>query len=208
MRRPVKRPSAAIACRSWRSPSARRRSSRRRACCLTSCRSVLVILHTLPRPLCRCARKEEGQTWRALLPGPYHRKERGRALLQGLKRTAFRHNANSGGNQETSHLQDFRAVSDITRIRRSGSPKPSRQHQRYRLWVERRGRDSNPRWSLPPHPRLAGERLQPLGHLSEIGERAAPACAGHCKSARASRRGGQGRPAAGARATRRLRRNG
>ena len=82
MRRPLKRPSAAIACRSWRSPSARRRSSRRRACCLTSCRSGLVILHTLPRPLDRCARKEEGQTRRALLPGPYHRKERGRALLR------------------------------------------------------------------------------------------------------------------------------
>src|SRR3954447_10156928 len=31
---------------------------------------------------------------------------------------------------------------------------------------ERRGRDSNPRWSLPPHTRLAGECLQPLGHLS------------------------------------------
>jgi hypothetical protein len=32
--------------------------------------------------------------------------------------------------------------------------------------TERRGRDSNPRWRLPPHTRLAGECLQPLGHLS------------------------------------------
>src|SRR3954452_8363828 len=31
---------------------------------------------------------------------------------------------------------------------------------------ERRGRDSNPRWRLSPHTRLAGECLQPLGHLS------------------------------------------
>src|SRR5881227_3152602 len=31
---------------------------------------------------------------------------------------------------------------------------------------ERRGRDSNPRWSFKPHTRLAGECLQPLGHLS------------------------------------------
>ena len=30
----------------------------------------------------------------------------------------------------------------------------------------RRGRDSNPRWSFWPHTPLAGERLQPLGHLS------------------------------------------
>ena len=34
---------------------------------------------------------------------------------------------------------------------------------------ERRGRDSNPRWSFPPHTRLAGECLQPLGHLSRAG---------------------------------------
>ena len=33
----------------------------------------------------------------------------------------------------------------------------------------RRGRDSNPRWRLPPHTRLAGECLQPLGHLSGRG---------------------------------------
>ena len=33
------------------------------------------------------------------------------------------------------------------------------------LW--RRERDSNPRWSYKPHTPLAGERLQPLGHLSE-----------------------------------------
>jgi hypothetical protein len=32
------------------------------------------------------------------------------------------------------------------------------------LW--RRERDSNPRWSYKPHTPLAGERLQPLGHLS------------------------------------------
>ncbi len=30
----------------------------------------------------------------------------------------------------------------------------------------RRGWDSNPRWSYQPHTPLAGERLQPLGHLS------------------------------------------
>ena len=30
----------------------------------------------------------------------------------------------------------------------------------------RTGRDSNPRWSYKPHTRLAGECLQPLGHLS------------------------------------------
>src|SRR5436853_2746544 len=35
---------------------------------------------------------------------------------------------------------------------------------------ERRGRDSNPRWSFDPHTRLAGECLQPLGHLSLSGE--------------------------------------
>ena len=34
------------------------------------------------------------------------------------------------------------------------------------LW--RRERDSNPRWSYKPHTPLAGERLQPLGHLSAI----------------------------------------
>ena len=33
-----------------------------------------------------------------------------------------------------------------------------------RSW--RRERDSNPRWSYKPHTPLAGERLQPLGHLS------------------------------------------
>ncbi len=32
--------------------------------------------------------------------------------------------------------------------------------------AERRERDSNPRWGFKPHTRLAGERLQPLGHLS------------------------------------------
>ncbi len=32
--------------------------------------------------------------------------------------------------------------------------------------VRRTGRDSNPRWSYKPHTRLAGECLQPLGHLS------------------------------------------
>ncbi len=31
----------------------------------------------------------------------------------------------------------------------------------------RRERDSNPRWSFRPHTPLAGERLQPLGHLSK-----------------------------------------
>ena len=30
----------------------------------------------------------------------------------------------------------------------------------------RRERDSNPRWGYKPHTPLAGERLQPLGHLS------------------------------------------
>src|SRR4051794_19964491 len=35
-----------------------------------------------------------------------------------------------------------------------------------RTFRERRGRDSNPRWRLSPHTRLAGECLQPLGHLS------------------------------------------
>src|SRR5690606_37512191 len=34
--------------------------------------------------------------------------------------------------------------------------------------VWRRGRDSNPRWRLFPHTPLAGERLQPLGHLSAV----------------------------------------
>ena len=34
---------------------------------------------------------------------------------------------------------------------------------------KRRGRDSNPRTSLPPVTRLAGECLQPLGHLSGNG---------------------------------------
>ena len=33
----------------------------------------------------------------------------------------------------------------------------------------RRGRDSNPRW-VSPHTPLAGERLQPLGHLSRRGK--------------------------------------
>ncbi len=33
--------------------------------------------------------------------------------------------------------------------------------------VWRRERDSNPRWSYKPHTPLAGERLQPLGHLSK-----------------------------------------
>src|SRR5215208_7597455 len=32
--------------------------------------------------------------------------------------------------------------------------------------LQRRGRDSNPRESFPPPTRLAGECLQPLGHLS------------------------------------------
>lgn len=34
------------------------------------------------------------------------------------------------------------------------------------LYNWRRERDSNPRWSIKPHTPLAGERLQPLGHLS------------------------------------------
>ena len=32
----------------------------------------------------------------------------------------------------------------------------------------RRERDSNPRWGYKPHTPLAGERLQPLGHLSVL----------------------------------------
>src|SRR5213075_71395 len=35
-----------------------------------------------------------------------------------------------------------------------------------RTALKRRGRDSNPRWGFTPHTRLAGECLQPLGHLS------------------------------------------
>ncbi len=35
----------------------------------------------------------------------------------------------------------------------------------------RRERDSNPRWSYQPHTPLAGERLQPLGHLSRYKSR-------------------------------------
>ena len=38
------------------------------------------------------------------------------------------------------------------------------QRQALKSW--RRERDSNPRWSYKPHTPLAGERLQPLGHLS------------------------------------------
>ena len=41
---------------------------------------------------------------------------------------------------------------------------------------ERRGRDSNPRESYQPPTRLAGECLQPLGHLSGgVGRRGDPA---------------------------------
>ena len=40
---------------------------------------------------------------------------------------------------------------------------------RARATGKRRGRDSNPRTSLPPVTRLAGECLQPLGHLSGHG---------------------------------------
>jgi hypothetical protein len=59
-----------------------------------------------------------------------------------------------------------------------------------RLSAGRRGRDSNPRWSDKPHTRLAGECLQPLGHLSRccrkasldivhhLATRAGNACAG------------------------------
>jgi hypothetical protein len=36
------------------------------------------------------------------------------------------------------------------------------------IW--RRERDSNPRWAFYTHTPLAGERLQPLGHLSVIAE--------------------------------------
>ncbi len=49
---------------------------------------------------------------------------------------------------------------------------------------QRRGRDSNPRWRLPPHTRLAGECLQPLGHLSE-GPGLGPGSDGSVKARRA-----------------------
>jgi hypothetical protein len=52
-----------------------------------------------------------------------------------------------------------------------------REHKR----VERRGRDSNPRWRLSPHTRLAGECLQPLGHLSRGGRGERPDLRGQCK---------------------------
>src|SRR3954464_14467200 len=37
------------------------------------------------------------------------------------------------------------------------------------LW--RRGRDSNPRYSFGPYTGLANQRLQPLGHLSQLSSR-------------------------------------
>lgn len=45
------------------------------------------------------------------------------------------------------------------------SPK-SKTRENYFRKIWRRERDSNPRWSSTPHTPLAGERLQPLGHLS------------------------------------------
>ena len=45
----------------------------------------------------------------------------------------------------------------------------------------RRERDSNPRWGYKPHTPLAGERLQPLGHLSLINTaRMLPIMLGSC----------------------------
>ena len=38
----------------------------------------------------------------------------------------------------------------------------------YFLSSKRRGRDSNPRYGFKPYTPLAGERLQPLGHLSVL----------------------------------------
>ena len=49
---------------------------------------------------------------------------------------------------------------------------------------QRRGRDSNPRWSFPPHTRLAGECLQPLGHLSVGRARPRPAAPTSVKACR------------------------
>ena len=75
----------------------------------------------------------------------------------------------------------------------------------------RTGRDSNPRWSYKPHTRLAGECLQPLGHLSrsaECRDRGLRPCgdgarAGACRVPRATcRRRWRRRPAGRRRAAR------
>ena len=68
----------------------------------------------------------------------------------------------------------------------------SRQGARRRLSRERRGRDSNPRYGSKPHTPLAGERLQPLGHLSRSGDcrRAVPPPVRRL-GARAERRAGR-----------------
>ena len=52
--------------------------------------------------------------------------------------------------------------------RRRGRP-PASAHPRRPCTVQRRGRDSNPRTGFNPVTRLAGECLQPLGHLSGQG---------------------------------------
>jgi hypothetical protein len=84
-------------------------------------------------------------------------------------------------NTKTSRLQRVRSAPE--RIRTSDlrfrrptlypaelrAPKCSGRQSSRRSRAQRRGRDSNPRWSFPPHTRLAGECLQPLGHLSGNG---------------------------------------
>ena len=55
----------------------------------------------------------------------------------------------------------FTSLVLITRTLYGGVP----NNHLFARW--RRGRDSNPRW-VSPHTPLAGERLQPLGHLSNV----------------------------------------
>ncbi len=69
--------------------------------------------------------------------------------------STFRHPCRSPGGQ----ILTFSSLS-------TGELKKPAVSRLFDSW--RRERDSNPRWSYQPHTPLAGERLQPLGHLSLI----------------------------------------
>jgi hypothetical protein len=84
-----------------------------------------------------------------------------------------------------------RGVAHPVGCHRATSSSDQRKPRPSGAFRERRGRDSNPRWGSKPHTRLAGECLQPLGHLSRW-RQCNPVLAGSTAATlAAARRGGR-----------------
>ena len=74
--------------------------------------------------------------------------------------------ANSLRNCDSQNAPDRIRTCDLRFRRPTLYPAELRAQRAIHVSRQRRGRDSNPRWNFWPHTRLAGECLQPLGHLS------------------------------------------